>query len=311
MPYHNKQRSYSICKLTGVDLRKLRCKVCNTKCAVKNSRARTTFASEVVLVLLCRKTGPGFSCSVPGCAPVRPKPQVGTLRSGAILQNALTTLWPCGVWRVARVELQLKMRIAWRSGVTALFCATPLRVRSERRITHMQRINSWRATPVSGAMVLAPRQSCHTCGTAAFSLTRRPSCAAALRPEVNSMPPTSGLAGAAMRPCVVLACNSCCGASACPVSVRSKLSPWPMLPWGKPGSTASAPPLVAVVPLGLVFLRFFLFFWQRHHIGMRRWLPGPRCWPNDGIFLLAPKILLAFGTTSCGQSKTCGLRAAY
>lgn len=67
----------------------------------------------------------------------------------------------------------------------------------------------------------------------------------------------------AMRHCVVLACSSCCGASACPVSVRSKLSPWPMLPWGKPGSCNVLPQYfvgVVGVDFALFFSPLFFFF---------------------------------------------------
>lgn len=234
-------------------------------------------------MLLC-KPGPGLSCSTPSCVPVRPKPQVGTLRSGAILEFAVNS---------GQVGLQLKTR-------GAANCSTlcnSLRGLSGRRITHMQRINSWRATPVSSA-VLAQRQSCHTCGTAAFSLTRRPSGAAALRPEVNSIRPlpdsqSRSRSRSRARRCVVLAYNGCRHISAGLVSVRSKLSPWPMLPWGEPGSQTGTRALerahrallfcyaflrgrqstrILHGSLGLILfcLRFLFFFRQRHHIGMRR-----------------------------------------
>lgn len=158
-----------------------------------------------------------------------------------------------------------------------------LRVHSGRRITHMQWINSWRATPVSGAFGLALRQCCHTCGTAAFSLTRRPSCAAAPRPEVNSNPPTSGLTAVAGKgtgaagiwQCGVALCWHAAAAvapllaqSVCVLNFRLG-----QCCHGASPVRVMCCPNILLGSLGLISLCIFLpsfFFWQRHHIGMRR-----------------------------------------
>lgn len=157
-----------------------------------------------------------------------------------------------------------------------------LRGLSGRRITHMQRINSWRATPVSSA-VLAQRQSCHTCGTAAFSHTRRPSWTAPLRPEVNSIrplpdsQPEQSCAGDALCRHATAAATSLLAQSVCVLNFRLGQcchGASPARKQAQPLERAHRALLVCctflrVGSLGLI-LFCLPFFRQRHHIGMRR-----------------------------------------
>lgn len=205
--------------------------------------------------------------SPPSWAPVRPKPQVGTLRSGAILKILLTSWLLCFTFKT---WLTRRMRNFFRHSGTGLIPvgSGQLLPHPGSRVWHMQRINrspSHARRPVqlrysSGYREFrSPGPECHTCGTDAFSLTRR-----SASPNRKWIPKLTSASW--MFSVGILAIWQCCQ-PVTPAFLTAALANVAMGSWPWAANVTN---VKYVFTKYLEYFRGVWNFWgQRHQIGMR------------------------------------------